>query len=155
VKQLNIKQWWAWLEWISKASKPRTNAECSPDKPQQLNHHRWKKHTVYLKYISKHSIISEWIYGTHMWQYILNISCMFEDIGNTDCDETWLMHSFWCVFCFQMHIFKHEPQPLKCPLSPVPSIRSMKTNYASCFCFCFFCLICSNALVYVLGLLVS
>lgn len=39
---------------------------------------------------------------------------------------------FLVYFCFQMHISEHEPQPLQCPLVPVPTLRSIKTNYASC-----------------------
>lgn len=45
--------WWAWLEWISKANKPRERICDSPlVNPPQLNHHRWKKHTMYPNDIS-------------------------------------------------------------------------------------------------------
>lgn len=57
-------QWWAWLEWISKANKPKGKKKCdsSPVNPPQLNHHRWKKHTMYPNYIPdnvKQSTIAE------------------------------------------------------------------------------------------------
>lgn len=156
MKQLNIKQWWAWLEWISKANKPRANADCSPDKPQQLNHHRWKKHTMYPKYISsdsKQSTIAEWTYGTHMWQYILNINYMFKYIGNTNCDETWWMHFylFICILFSDAHFWTWVPTIIMSTLSS-PHLKKHKDK----ICFLFVCKICSYAFCLVFsGLLVS
>lgn len=150
MKQLNIKQWGAWLEWISKANKQRSNAECSPDKPQQLNHHRWKKHTMYPKYISndsEQSTIAEWSYGTHMWQYILNIDFMFKYIGNTNCDDTWWMY-FFEYFVSDAHFWTWTPTIIVSTLS--------EKKHKNKLCFLFVCRICSYAFCSVFsGLLVS
>ena len=93
-----------------------------------------EKHVMYPKYISNNSeqsTIAKWSYGTHMWQYILNIDCMFKYIGNTDCDETWWMCVF-CVFCFQIsHFWTWAPYHY-CVHSFLFNRRSIKTHYASC-----------------------
>lgn len=152
MKQLNIKQWWAWLEWISKANKPTTNAECSPDNPQQLNHHRWKKHTMYPNYISndsKQSTIAERSYGTHMWQYISNIDCMFKYIGDTNCDETWWMH-------FRVYLFSDAHFWTWAPTIIVSTLSSLLKKHKDKLCFLFVCKICSYAFCLVFsGLPVS
>lgn len=52
-----------------KGKQTKNKCDSSPDNPPQLNHHRWKKHTMYPNYISdylKQSTIAEQSYGTHM-----------------------------------------------------------------------------------------
>lgn len=99
----NNKKWWAWLGRNSKANKARTNTECSAD--QQLNHHRWKKHTVYPKKDKekKIAITHCWrSYGFHSWQYILNTCLNILGtsivITHDKCIVLWILFSethFW------------------------------------------------------------
>lgn len=107
VIQLNIRQWWAWQEWISKANKPRTNAECSTDNPQQLNHHRWKKHTMYPNYIpndSKQTTIAKQA-TAHLCGNIFQTSTACLNILRT---QIVMRHDECIFFCLS----EHEPQPL-------------------------------------------
>lgn len=112
-----------------KGKQTKNKCDSSPDNPPQLNHHRWKKHTMYPNYISdnlKQSTIAEQSYGTHMWQYISNMGGMFKYIGDTNCNESWWMHFVVYLF-FRCTFLNMSPNHFS-----VHSWRSIRTHYASC-----------------------
>lgn len=116
--------------------------ERSPDKQQQLNHHRWKKHTMYPKYISK------WFRATHhLWMKLwlsyvaIYFKRVFKYIEDWNCDETW--QTCFCVhFAFRYTFMITMPLSLYCTFF---MRRSIKISYASClfakvciYAFCYF-----------------